>query len=347
MKTDGNCEIRLGFVAAMLTLFTASGLLILGQLGRMSPSLDVFSHLSSHYVAMGISALAALWFGRHHFVVLGLGAVFTILGHSALSLAPDLPSSSVGKAVSQNLLTLKAFANAPVPAPGKNRALKIVSLNSWHSNRSPEKIVSYLRKVKADVVILIEFGPSKLKLLPKLAQDYPYSVQCAGRWYCSMVLLSRLPLKAARVTSPTNLRPAFVWARVRMPGREGREITVIGTHIYRPSTRPRLHVSHLNELAKFVNGLKGPYILAGDFNATPWSQSYRSFMRKTKLTAPGPMLPSWPAWPLPLPQVAIDHLFASKSLSIVGRGVGPNVGSDHLPIWALVRAMPPRRRPVR
>ncbi len=336
MKAEGKRPLRVGFLLAFYTLLGSIGILIAGQLGRFSPLLDVFSHLTSHMVLIAITAIAALWVGRHHVVILGFGAAAILAGHSALSLTPDL--SSAKAAVSSSVQ--RAYADAGTSRRNTPGKLKVVSLNSWHSNRSPDKIVSYLRGVQADVVILIEFGPSKLALLAKLAADYPYQVHCAKRWYCSLALLSRHPISRAKARSPTKTGPAVVTARIALParnGQPGRRITVVGTHIFRPSTSPRLHVSHLQQLAVLVNNINGPYILAGDFNATPWSQSYRNFVGNTELVTGGMMRPSWPAWPVSLPQFEIDHIFASKGLSIIKRGVGANVGSDHLPVWAIIR----------
>ena len=52
-------------------------------------------------------------------------------------------------------------------------------------------------------------------------------------------------------------------------------------------------------------------------------------------------MPTWPAWPLALPQVALDHILVSPELAVAAAGTGPAVGSDHLPVWAQID-----RRPV-
>ena len=328
MKSMENRLSSIGIYTAAITLAGTLTIVILGQFGRISPVLDVFSHFSSHALAMGLCALIALLIGRHHLGVLALGAVLTLAGHSALGYSGYLEDQTIGI----------GGARASTPVSDHNRSLKIISLNSWHSNRTPEEIVSYLKREKADVVILIEFGPTKIKLLKRLKRDYPHQIECATRWHCSLALLSRLPFTAAKAIPHTSTAPAIIWAQVKPQGSFTRPITVVGTHIYRPSSRPRLHVLQLLQLAKFVNQLQDPYVVAGDFNSTPWSQSYRSFLHATNLQPEGRMLPSWPVWPLPLPQLAIDHLFASKELVVIKRGLGPKVGSDHLPIWALVQA---------
>ena len=51
-------------------------------------------------------------------------------------------------------------------------------------------------------------------------------------------------------------------------------------------------------------------------------------------------MPSWPAWPIALPQVALDHIFVSPELTVSASGTGPAVGSDHLPVWAQLERRP-------
>jgi hypothetical protein len=61
-------------------------------------------------------------------------------------------------------------------------------------------------------------------------------------------------------------------------------------------------------------------------------------------------MPSWPAWPIALPQVALDHIFVSPELTVSAAGTGPAVGSDHLPVWAQLerrRWRPTRNAPPR
>jgi len=74
----------------------------------------------------------------------------------------------------------------------------------------------------------------------------------------------------------------------------------------------------------------------GDFNATPWSPVCRDFAARSGLvdTALGRGLQTtWNArlW---LPRIPIDHVYAPPRTMVVRRAVGPDVGSDHLPVEA-------------
>jgi endonuclease/exonuclease/phosphatase (EEP) superfamily protein YafD len=81
-----------------------------------------------------------------------------------------------------------------------------------------------------------------------------------------------------------------------------------------------------------VRRVDGPLVVAGDFNATPWSLHLATFERLTGLTRLTG-LPSWPARGLGLPQVAIDHIFVSSGMRPLGSATTLDAsGSDHLPV---------------
>jgi endonuclease/exonuclease/phosphatase family metal-dependent hydrolase len=50
----------------------------------------------------------------------------------------------------------------------------------------------------------------------------------------------------------------------------------------------------------------------------------------------GYLIPTWPMRPLPLPQLGIDHIFASPELRITDVRAGNAAGSDHLPVLATI-----------
>ena len=88
-------------------------------------------------------------------------------------------------------------------------------------------------------------------------------------------------------------------------------------------------------MAKKVERLHKPVIVAGDLNDVAWSYTTELFLRVSGLLDPRrgrgffntfhakyPLL----RWPL-------DHVFCSKHFSLVDLKRLPNVGSDHYPIF--------------
>jgi endonuclease/exonuclease/phosphatase (EEP) superfamily protein YafD len=320
---------------AVGVLAAANVALIFGVCG-LTPLGDVVAPLTGHFICIGLAAGLALLVRRWMLAIVAGGSLAALTAHAWLGLAwccATAPSTTERASL--------ALAAAAGP-----QALSLVALNAWDGNRDLERLERYLASAPADVLVLSEFGPSKRPLLARLKAAYPYQADCADQWPCSLALLSRLPLEAAgtgRVPSPeARSMPYFIWARVA-------GITLVGTHLRRPSRSPWLHERQAAALARFVRSIDGPIVLAGDLNTTPWSGAYRMLRRTTGLNPGRTLVPTWPAWPIALPQVALDHILASPDLAYRAAGAGPAVGSDHLPVWAIIERRPiaiERRQPI-
>ncbi|MBV8593019.1 MAG: endonuclease/exonuclease/phosphatase family protein, partial [Caulobacteraceae bacterium] len=84
-------------------------------------------------------------------------------------------------------------------------------------------------------------------------------------------------------------------------------------------------------------------ILAGDFNSTPWSAALRRLDRALGLERRTRAMFTFPVQPYsryalwsPLPFLPLDHVFAGEDWKTVRVTVGRNVGSDHLPVVAVL-----------
>jgi endonuclease/exonuclease/phosphatase (EEP) superfamily protein YafD len=293
--------------------------------GSFTALADVIAPLTGHFLGLGLAASLAVLFPRRRLAVLAAGAAVTLGLHGWLGLdhccrAPT-PAAPTG---------LTKVATRPAA-----RTLTVLALNTWHAQSDTTRLLAYLETAPADVVILSEFGLNKRPLLTRLRSAFPFQVDCAD-WVCSLALLSRLPFEQAGIGRIVDGQSAFVWARL------GGTVTVVGTHLHRPSRDPWLHERQMAALAQFARHIEGPLVLAGDFNTSPWSHAFRLLRATTTLAPASVLLPSWPAWPLP--QVAFDHIFLSPELRAVARGTGPPVGSDHLPVWAQLEYRPIEER---
>jgi endonuclease/exonuclease/phosphatase (EEP) superfamily protein YafD len=308
---------------ALLVLCGANMALMVAVAGSVTTLSDVLAPLTGHFMGIGLAASLAVLTRRLSLMI--AGTLITFLVHAGLGLAsccqpPQAP-----------LVRTSALGSAASPRLGPD--LSLLALNTWHNHGEPARLVSYLAGVDIDLVVLSEFGPNKRALLGQLRDSHPYQVGCAEEWACSLVLLSRLPLESSGVGRLGGGNLAFVWARLG-------GVTVVGTQLYRPSRDPWLHEGQMADLIEFIARIPGPVILAGDLNTTPWSKTYRTLRRLAGLVPASRLRPTWPAWPVAFPQVALDHIFISSDLSVTAAGTGPAVGSDHLPIWAVVARRP-------
>ncbi len=309
--------LRSRTAAAWLVVFAALFSLAVVLACGVSPVVDVLSPLLGHGVIMAISAALASKLGARLCAGLAGGAIAALLLHSALTLSP-----------------------APSVAATRAGALRVIALNTWHQQHDVAAMTRYLQAANADVVVLSELSSEKQAMLDMLRATYPHQISCAQHWPCSMALLSRFPISHASAERHDLDIPPLVRARIVAPQTDAPEITVIGTHIHRPSRNPWRHLRQLDALARIVRGVAGPVIVAGDFNSGPWSHGFQTFLRRSGLTRHALLTPTWPAWPIRLPQVALDHVLVSGDLEVSRGGTGPTVGSDHLPVWADVTQHP-------
>lgn len=324
---------------ALLLLAVANLALILTVAGNFTSLTDVIAPLTGHLIGVGLAASLALIARRRMLTLLTAGVAATIVFHAWLGLGRccEAPRSLERDAIAK-------VATGHYSGQDSGQAFSVLALNTWHQHGNPQRLEAYLATAPADVVVLSEFGPDKRALLGRLRQVYPFQVDCAAEWPCSLAMLSRLPFEAAGTARIADDMPAFVWARL------GGQLTIIGTHLHRPSRNPWLHEQQMSALAQFVRRIDGQVVLTGDLNTSPWSSAYRRLRTVTGLSPASRLLPTWPAWPLAVPQVALDHVFVSPEITVTAVGTGPAVGSDHLPIWARLERQVPMDRgrvPVR
>ena len=291
------------------------------------PMLDVLSPLAPHAFAAAVSAAIALMLGRWR-------AYFLM---SALGLIAIMPSVLSLVALERPDQRRQPWHDAVAGARDAIPQMRVLSINTWHHNSDLDGLARYVAGADADVVVLSEFGPNKQHILDQLRGAYPYQASCTAVWACSQALLSRLPFVRAGTRVPTANSPPMVWAEFRFGTVDAAKVTVIGTHVYRPSRRHDWHLAQLAGLAAHVRNTDGSVILAGDFNMTRMSQSFDDFVYASGLGTPERLLASWPAWPVPLPQLQFDYVFVSADLQVLDQRLGHSIGSDHLPLWTSVR----------
>lgn len=294
---------------------------------------DVIAPFTGHLMGFGLAASLALLVQGRMLTLLAAGIAATLAVHAGLGLVRccEAPKEISGP--------------ASLASQMPRHSLTVLNLNTWHAHGDVGRIEQYLATAPADIVVLSEFDAHRSPLIASLREIYPYHVECAGEPPCAIAMLSRLPLEASGSARIASGEPSFVWARIN-PGQQG-STTIIGTQLNRPSGNPWRHEVEMRELAQFVRRIDGPLVLAGNLNTSPWSRSFRALRLATGLSPAGTLLPSWPAWPIALPQVALDHIFVSPELSVSASGTGPAVGSDHLPVWAQLERRPLAAKPGR
>jgi endonuclease/exonuclease/phosphatase (EEP) superfamily protein YafD len=247
------------------------------------------------------------------------------------------------------VIAVNAWAILPYWLPGDGDGdggapLEIVSLNVFADNVAKDRTLAYLRRREADLVVLLEVDTPWAEALAELESLYPHRVIEPRDDNFGLAVLSRLPLESPRVEELADGPPVIV-AGVRLGERS---CLLVAAHPPAPISAgwSARRDAQLAAIGKLAAAESRPVIVAGDLNATPWSHGFR------QLLAPGALRDSargrglqatWNARHV-VPRIPIDHVLVSPAVRVESRRIGPDVGSDHLPVEATL-IVPPAKEP--
>lgn len=217
-----------------------------------------------------------------------------------------------------------------IPAAGKGgEGVRILTHNVWRDNTDPAGTAQAIVDAKPDVVLLQEVDGSFRPMLVALRQHFPHATDCPPG--CELAIFSRWPIVARdyflKDEGGRSFGPPLLWARIAGSG--GPPFTVATLHYPRLSS-PR-HAERRRAMARALARIdRGPLIVGGDMNLTPWAAAMReqdrAFVPLTRMTR---ALASWRA---PLPLLPIDQLYAGEDWGLVEARRLPATGSDHYPL---------------
>jgi endonuclease/exonuclease/phosphatase family metal-dependent hydrolase len=164
-----------------------------------------------------------------------------------------------------------------------------------------------------------------------------YGIAVLTRHASKIVKSGRLPTQSTR---PSFEKRSALWVSVDV---EGQSVQVVNAHLSLRSGERRTQASALVGSDWIGHpDCADPAILLGDFNAPPYSRSYRLIanrMRDAQLSnsAGEPQ----PTFHTRAPVLRLDHVFVTKSVEVIDAGPVRNsltrVASDHFPLLAQLR----------
>lgn len=237
------------------------------------------------------------------------------------------------------------------------QTLKLVTFNVLVLTEDYGRITTWLRATDADVILLQEVDDAEAPaIIQALANDYPYSVDLVGT---TLLALAREPIRNAGLV---DLGAWFIDRFVLDV--DGQAVAIYNMHMHLPLlNEPRfaglapggmaqlalqydeLHRNRLiHRLLDLLAQEDLPYIVAGDFNTSDNTLIYddlAAVMRDSFRETSTGLGATWPAAagddPLPgaiPPLLRIDYVWHSPGLQALATEIGPDLGSDHLPVVA-------------
>lgn len=307
-------SIRLGPVLGTLIIAACIPFWFGFCFGRYSWLAELTTHFTLFY-AQGMLPLAAICCYRKTWGTLVLVAV--TFAASVGVVAPLYVSHS---------------QTAGNQAGARGTSLRAMSLNVLTSNGQYEKVLSLIRSEQPDVIILLEVNQQWVDAMRPLEADYPVRKSRVRSDNFGVALYSKLTDESVAFRDFGGEVPSVVANLATDTG----PLLLIGTHPLPPS-RPSnalLRNETLDRIAEFSAEQEKPVLVMGDLNITPFSPFFRDLLFKGRLRNSQRgygYQPTWrsdPSW-LALP---IDHALHNNHIKVVDRSVGPDVGSDHLPL---------------
>lgn len=229
------------------------------------------------------------------------------------------------------------------------RSLRVVSYNIkrglGNDGRTDlDRTATVLKKLRPDFVGLQEVDEKTRRSGGKdqtveLGRDLgmhhafaPFMDYDGGRY--GLAVLSRFPIvKTTRVKLPTGNEPRVALAaQVKFP--DGESVTFVNLH-FDWAKDDKFRFAQAMKLKKFLDGLKTPYVLLGDFNDVPGSRTLK-LLRRGTVEAKKPANDRL-TFSSAKPSIEIDHIFAAPPARwTIGEVtvVDEPVASDHRPVFA-------------
>ena len=198
---------------------------------------------------------------------------------------------------------------------------RLYQKNLSYRLQNTDALKADILSTKADFIALQEVTQNNRAFITDLQGHFPYQATCPYASIGGVSVMSRWPdmgerecvkgMSAIKIKTPTG------------------PLWVISVHLYWPY--PYGQAEQVRKLTKQIYALKGPKIIAGDFNMVPWSYTLKSFERASDTQTARPIHSfDLPYIPMNIP---IDHVLVPSGINAITLR-REKKGSDHYGVLA-------------
>ena len=230
-------------------------------------------------------------------------------------------------------------AISPDTSQNQRLPLTVITHNVRDRNKRHRELRTWLRSNPADIVALQEV-PSREAALYREEGVFSHQMEVYDPALNhpsfpddkAFVILSKYPVALETKFKPFEQSRPIAIVRVSVPDAEDTWLVLVDAWDPKTMTtlvnRDRL----LLGIAPEISELRGPVIVAGDFNATPFTPVFREFMRLANVALLQPPVSTFPA-ALGWLGIPIDHILV-RDLQMTAVEALSAIGSDHRPVKA-------------
>lgn len=304
--------IRLLKNLIILCVVGSTGLIGIGFLGTIHPALDTAAHFRMHLSLCLLIAFLVLILTRHRKV-----AILALVAASA-----GIYTSQVGYPWT-NLSKDKLLGKPEY---------SLLHLNLLWNHDDPPSVVNWLHQQDADILSLSELSHYWEPHMVRLHKTWPHIFHCPEFGKRGGVrIYSKWPIDHQK--DYCGVYGTFGKTTVSAPS--GETLTIGSLHLRWPW--PASGPEQLETFIPELEAMQNDVLIAGDFNATPWSNTVTRFAKAGNLQiAPG-IGPTWlfrelPGWLAGIIGLPIDHVLHKGNFHIVSVKRMEHVNSDHFPV---------------
>lgn len=301
-----------------LGIVALAGVTAAGFHGELSWTLDLAAHFRPHLVALSFIWLFLAIFQRRAFAAIACAALL------ALNAAPIIP-----------YVTAQAR-----PADEGGSALRVMTYNMQGRTTQRAAFLEFVHAEQPDVILLTEVPNYYDWLTDGLGADYPHRIDGNSGRPHDLMVFSRWPVAGFQIDRSVDRALPVLAADLCEEARQDPSqcVRLVGLHAIAPfgpaSDKQNKQLALAARL--LANAPPGRAILAGDLNVTPWAPAFRRLSEAAGLRDAALGRGVTATWMSRQPMVglAIDHVLASPQIGVRDYLVGPDLGSDHLPVVA-------------
>ena len=304
---------RHGWVVVGLSLL-GGAVSLLGLAGGRWWGFDLCTHFQAQYFGFqALCLLVLLGMGRFRGALLALGFLFVPVWH----LAP--------------------YYVCRASAPAVGQPLRVLSFNVLSDNTRYADTLHWVQATDPDIAFFAEITPLWEAGLAPLKATMPYCIKQAEINNFGFAVFSKFPILGHSLVPSRAIGVAMVQMTVEI---DGRQLVFVGVHPPSPisASYAQGRDAALKDLATRLRQEPLPVIVAGDFNATPWSHGMQPLaeagLRDTML---GRGFSATWRRTLPILAVPIDQILLGGPIGTQARWTGPELGSDHRAVVAELR----------
>lgn len=303
-------------------------MVVLSWLAAWHWAFELLTHFNFYFLLAGV-ALALLALGLRRWLTAGLSALVAAASFAVVWPHMRLPPTD-----------LQAR-----PGP----VVRLLWANLHNGKTDLEAMRRLIEAEKPDIAVFTELHPVHDAVLRDVRSLLPFQSPAPRDNSFGIMLLARKPPESLKFDVTLSDTEPLMAARL-CPVEAGC-LTLLSLHAWRPgfyrtAARDRQLAQAAAAARQHVD--KGErVVLLGDLNLTPFAPAFdrliaQSGLRDTGiLPAERPRTSPWiSTWWLAGIGLPIDHAFVSAGVGIVSRRIGPDIGSDHLPLILDLRIAP-------